>query len=92
MDGQTDCQTGRLSDRLMDGQTVTPLAHCVRPLTDPIDCEGGRAAVHCGSIRSVGSVGSVNGGRMQWARGVRLSISRLFPWQPVGPVSRPFPW
>ena len=38
---------------------VTPLAHCIRPLTDPIDFEWGGAAMHCGSIRSVGSVGSV---------------------------------
>ena len=38
---------------------VTPLAHCIRPLTDPIYFEWGQAAMHCGSIRAVGSVGSV---------------------------------
>ena len=38
---------------------LTPLAHCIRQRTDPIDFELGGALMHCGSIRSFGSVGSV---------------------------------
>ena len=36
---------------------LTPLAHCIR--RDPVDLVWGGAAMHCGSIRCVGSVGSV---------------------------------
>ncbi|KAK0133450.1 Myosin heavy chain, fast skeletal muscle [Merluccius polli] len=35
---------------------LTPLAHCMRPSTHPIDFEWGGAAMHCGSVRQVGSV------------------------------------
>ena len=56
---------GSPRDNVWYGQTnfvrirrYEPLAHYIRPLTDPIDLEWGGAAMHCGSIRSVGSVGS----------------------------------
>jgi hypothetical protein len=38
---------------------LTPLAHCIRQRTDPIDSEWGGAPMQCGSIRSVGSVKKV---------------------------------
>ena len=35
---------------------LTALAHCIRPLTDLIDFARGDPKMHCGSVRSVGSV------------------------------------
>ena len=78
-----------------DAKPVTLHAHCIRPSTDLIDFAWGDPEMHCGSVRSIGSVSCVQKLRTfllfrLWRirQPIRLRYVGKFHWRCVPPSVR----